>query len=207
MQKLAVLLQYLAIVIFIGQTFSSSVTNINGLIYSGYIQEQLSNYTSVYGCWSVQQALNSPTSRYSAQWIGLGGTGSGYLIQTGTESNFTGSPQYEAVYDVVPNTGSTQSLFAVNQGDKICASIRLNQTTRVWNITIIDTTNSTNANAIDIKGGIPTNSTFISGAETSADWIEERPEIGNSKTALTNFINAFFLIAHFLQTFPPNSDQ
>ena len=41
--------------------------------------------TGVYGNWITQRALQSPASRRSAQWVGIGDFD---IIQTGTDSNY-----------------------------------------------------------------------------------------------------------------------
>ena len=74
-------------------------TNWSGQLATG------GTYTSVQGSWTVPTVPNISEADYSASWIGIDGTTSSTLIQTGTAQQ-TGngeSPQYYGWYELLPN--------------------------------------------------------------------------------------------------------
>jgi hypothetical protein len=62
--------------------------------WSGYA-ETATTYKSVTGQWTVP-AVSGPNGSYSAAWIGIDGYNDNYLIQTGTEQDYSGGAQYSA---------------------------------------------------------------------------------------------------------------
>ncbi len=160
--------------------------------------------------------MNSTTSRYSVQWVGLGGYfNSGDLVQVGTESFYKCSlgifglkcppSQYYTWYEFVHLNNGAQNLFPVNSGDDMFATINvtnqnltLNKTT--WNITIIDVNTGKKNSTIAY-----TPASYALSANTSIEWIDERPQICPLTTCLngtlTNFINATFFNCSFSTNF------
>lgn len=64
--------------------------------WSGYAETSSSPYTSVSGQWTVP-TVTGPNNSYSAAWVGIDGFNDDYLIQTGTEQDYSsGSGQYSA---------------------------------------------------------------------------------------------------------------
>ncbi len=154
--------------------------NVNrGLNYSdnwaGYIATG-GTYTSVSGSWVVPQVSGSGTSS-DATWVGIGGTTSNDLIQTGTRAivNSNGQVSYQAWYEMLPGNSQNTPL-TISAGDSITASIS-KQSTDQWVISLLDSTTGKN---------YETTVTYTSSL-SSAEWIEEMPVLGNSFIPLDNF--------------------
>ena len=98
-------------------------------IWSGYVVHPSQLVTSVSGEWLVQQFLNSPTPRYLAQWVGIGGYHIIPLVQIGTDSFYkctiSGCPpsSYYAWYQLVGINNGMQFLFPVNADDLMYAKV------------------------------------------------------------------------------------
>ena len=129
--------------------------------------------TAVYGSWILQSVQPSTGSKYSSQWIGIGGLfkGDKSLIQTGTESNSAnGKTSYGVWWETLPNA-ETPISESVSPGDVISASIVCISScvtgTQTWTITVQDST----------QGWTFTKTLSYSSSLKSAEWIEERPAI------------------------------
>ncbi len=150
-----------------------------GLNYSdnwaGYIATG-GTFTSVSGSWVVPQVSGTGTSS-DATWVGIGGTTSSDLIQTGTRAivNSNGRVSYQAWYEMLP-ANSQNIPLTISPGDSITASIS-RQSTNQWAISLIDSTTNQN---------YETTVTYTSSL-SSAEWIEEMPVVGNSFIPLDNF--------------------
>ncbi|EQD79937.1 hypothetical protein B1A_01415, partial [mine drainage metagenome] len=145
--------------------------------------------TRVSGSWTVQSVSSSSSSTYSSQWIGIGGffAHDRSLIQTGTESDYSsGSAQYNAWYEMLPASETPISGFAVSPGDTISSAILYAgiapHHTQYWNIYLNDTTQNEHF-FIQV--------TYKS-SMLSAEWIEERPEIGGKLSTLADFGTAYY---------------
>jgi len=123
-------------------------------------------YDSVGGSWNVPAvSAESSSSSASATWIGIDGTSSQTLIQTGTAQQSSGVDQ--AWWETLPNAETPINEY-VAPGDAITASIIAQASSNLWTITISDTTQ---------------NWTFVHTLsyvtpKASAEWIEEAPTIG-----------------------------
>jgi hypothetical protein len=153
---------------------SSATSSLN---WAGYVvasgQTPTKTVTAVYGSWILQPVRTSAGSKYSAQWIGIGGFFSGdkSLIQTGSESNSGGGKStYGVWYEILP-AGQTKISEPVNAGDTIQASVvcvsACTSATQSWTITLKDNT----------QGWTFTKTLSYSSSLKSAEWIEERPAL------------------------------
>ncbi len=143
--------------------------------WAGYIATG-GTFTSVSGSWIVPQVNTTGTSS-DATWVGIGGTTSRDLIQTGTRAvvNNNGQVSYQAWYETLP-ANSRKVPLTINPGDSITASIA-QQSTNQWAISLHDTTTGQS---------YQTNVTYASSL-SSVEWIEEMPVLGRSFIPLDNF--------------------
>ena len=142
--------------------------------------------TGVSGSWTVPEVTVSQTDTFSAAWIGIGGQLDKSLIQTGTEhDSINGTAEYSAWYELLPDF-SIGINMNILPGDKITASIQLlNSATNEWTIDIADTTNGQR-----FQQNVQYNSPRL-----SAEWIVERPTIGQDLGTLANFGSVTFTAA------------
>ena len=76
---------------------------------------------------------------YSSHWVGLDGLNSRTVEQLGVEAGCSGtSPQYYAWYEMYP--GNEASAFFVKPGNSIVASVYYNKHTKMFLLTLLDTT-------------------------------------------------------------------
>lgn len=159
------------------QSFSS-------LDWSGYVVN--SDYTnpqplvtSVSGSWTVPTVTVTSQGAFSAAWVGIGGQVDSTLIQIGTEhDSIGGAAEYSAWYELLPNDSVTIKELSVSPGDKITASIGLaDSATDSWLMEINDVT----------KGQTFSKNVFYDSSRLSAEWIMERPTVGNSVSTLSDF--------------------
>lgn len=143
--------------------------------WAGYVATG-GTFTSVSGSWIVPQ-VNATGTSSDATWVGIGGTTSRDLIQTGTRAvvNSNGQVSYQAWYETLP-ANSRRIPLTINPGDSITASIA-QQSANQWAISLRDITTGQNYQA---------NVTYASSL-SSAEWIEEMPVLGRSFIPLDNF--------------------
>ena len=163
---------------------SSSDQKIMSLDWAGYVvvsdfANPDSIITSVTGSWTVPQVSASIEDTFSATWIGIGGQLDNTLIQTGTEhDSINGNVMYSAWYELLPNYAVAIPTINVSQGDKITASIRLDDsTTNKWSIEIVDVTKEQSFEE----------DFFYNSARLSGEWIVERPTVDNRLSTLADF--------------------
>jgi hypothetical protein len=76
---------------------------------------------------------------YSSHWVGLDGLNSRTVEQLGVEAGCSGTtPQYYAWYEMYP--GNEASAFFVKPGNSIVASVYYNEHTKMFLLTLLDTT-------------------------------------------------------------------
>jgi hypothetical protein len=163
-----------------GQPITDSASNVGiGLNHSsnwaGYIATG-GAFTSVTGSWVVPQ-VNTTGPSSDATWVGIGGTSSNELIQTGTQAvvSDNGQVNYQAWYEMLP-ANSRKIPLTINPGDSITASLT-QQSANIWTISLHDISTGKN---------YQTNVTYASSL-SSAEWIEEMPFLGRSFMPLDNF--------------------
>jgi hypothetical protein len=146
--------------------------------WSGYaVSGGTGAYHAITGAWTVTAVAKSRRATYSSSWIGIDGYNNSNLIQTGTEADYyNGSAHYDAWWEILPAAETVIPSISVRPGDHMTADIHL-LSGNSWSITIQDTTTGQS---------FTTNQTY-SGPGTSAEWIEEAPQVGGRVAALANF--------------------
>ena len=159
--------------------------------WSGYAATG-KGFSSVSGRWTVPRVTCTATTTYSSQWIGIDGYNSNTVEQDGTEADcFSGTAYYGAWYEMygdnAVNEGAEVALstskYPVSPGDAMTATVSLSGST--WTLAIADTTKSWNYS-------IPIASPSPAPERSSAEWIAERPEVGGSLAALSDFGSVSF---------------
>ncbi len=160
--------------------------------WSGYVATG-GTFSSVSGSWTVPSVTcPADTTTYSSQWIGIDGDESDTVEQDGTGAScLSGTPHYDAWYemygDAAVNGGAevalSSSSYPVSPGDAMTASVSIAGST--WTLAIADTTRDWNY-SIGIASPSP------APARSSAEWIAERPEVGWSLSALSDFGSVSF---------------
>lgn len=161
--------------------------------WSGYADTG-SGFSAVSGSWTVPTVSCSSGSSYSAHWIGIDGATSSTVEQDGTEADCSGgSASYDAWYemygDPAVNNGYEVELsptsYPVFPLDAISASVSVVGGT--WTLAISDSGSGSHNHSWSFT----TNVVFSGAAQSSAEWIVERPEICNifgcSLATLANF--------------------
>jgi hypothetical protein len=154
--------------------------------WSGYVDSG-GTFTAVSGDWTVPAVTCAAgENAYSSAWIGIDGDPSSTVEQDGTESDcLNGTPSYDAWYemygDSAVNNGSEVELstttYPVSPGDAMSASVSVADGT--WTLEIADSTQGWNfSTAIASPSPAP--------AQSSAEWIVERPEICLVRCSLTS---------------------
>ena len=134
-----------------------------------------SGYHAVTAKWTVPAVTASRKATYSSDWVGIDGYNNSNLIQTGTESDYyNGSAHYDAWWEILPAAETVIPSIPVKPGDVITASITKGSGSS-WVITITDGGKS-----------FSTTQTYT-GPQTSAEWIEEAPEVGGRVAPLANY--------------------
>lgn len=144
--------------------------------WSGYAEP--GSFTSIGGSWTVPTAgTSAATTTYASTWIGVDGLANRDLIQTGTESDVIGGVvHYDAWWEVLPAAERVIKHMTVQPGDRMAASI-VRGPAATWTISLTDAT---------------TGSTFsltrhYRGPGASAEWIQERPQVGRSLATLSAY--------------------
>jgi hypothetical protein len=158
--------------------------------WSGYAATD-GTFSSVSGSWTVPSVTcPAETTTYTSQWIGIDGYASDTVEQDGTlAACLSGTPHYNAWYEMYGDeavdegaeVALSSSSYPVSPGDAMTASVSVADS--VWTLAIADTTKGWSY-SIEIPWAVPWRS--------SAEWIVERPEVGSSLSALSDFGSASF---------------
>ncbi len=140
-------------------------------------------YTSVHGSWVVPTVSATIDDEYSATWIGIDGTSSPTLIQTGTaQESGSASTDYYPWYELLPNE-ETPIDQVVEPGDSMTSSITETSTAnQTWSIVLTDTT----------EGWTFQKSVHYDTPGASAEWIEEAPTVNGEQTTLPDYGSVAF---------------
>ena len=136
-----------------------------------------STYNDITGSWVVPTVKASSSNTYSSSWIGIDGFNNSDLIQTGTEQDYVnGKAQYDAWWEILPAAETVIPTMFISPGDHMTAHIH-NNGNGTWTITLNDVTQ---------------NETFsttqsYSGPGTSAEWIQEAPQVNGTISTLANY--------------------
>jgi hypothetical protein len=159
-----------------------------------------SGFSAVNGNWTVPTLSCTSTTSYSAHWIGIDGANSSTVEQDGTEADCSGGvASYDAWYEMygdnAVNNGSEVELapnsYPVYPGDGMAASVSV--ANNVWTLAVSDAGSAAHAHNWQYS----TNINYAGAAQSSAEWVVERPEIcyvffGCSLTTLANFGSVTF---------------
>ncbi|WP_233096142.1 G1 family glutamic endopeptidase [Alicyclobacillus sp. SO9] len=144
--------------------------------WSGYAISG-STYNDITGNWTVPTVKRSSGNTYSSSWIGIDGFNNSNLIQTGTEQDYVnGHAQYDAWWEILPAAETVIPTMAVSPGDHMSAHIH-NNGNGTWTITLKDLT----------QGESFSTTQSYSGPGSSAEWIQEAPQINGSIATLANY--------------------
>jgi hypothetical protein len=114
--------------------------------------------------------------------VGIDGFNNSSLIQTGTESDYySGSAHYDAWWEILPAAETVIPSITVHPGDTMSATITKGSGSS-WTITIRDASSGTSFSTVQT----------YTGAQTSAEWIEEAPSVGGRIAPLANYGTATF---------------
>jgi len=153
-----------------------------------------SQFTDVSANWTVPAVQPTENPEASATWIGLDGTASSTLIQTGTAQNSSGGATgYFAWYELIPD--APVEIGGVSPGDQMSASIRETSAfSDMWTITVLDVT----------AGESFTRLVSYPTPGFSAEWIEEAPTqtSNNQVQSLANFGTVNFSDTSAISTDP-----
>jgi len=188
------ILAFFFVITFLINTFFILPGNLVSLDWAGYgVASDFANpqpiVVGVNSSWVVPAVSISAQNTYSAAWIGIGGqlNSDSTLIQVGTEQDCIGGvPTYSIWYETLPGPSFTLTKN-VAPGDKITASIKLVKAAAdEWSIEITDLTTAQNFE----KNVAYQSSRF------SAEWIVERPTVGNILGSLADFGAITFTSSH-----------
>jgi len=159
----------------VGLRAATASTNWSGYGLAGY-------FASVAGSWTVPAASPSVGPTYSSSWVGIDGLANRNLIQAGTESDYVnGYAQYDAWWEILPGAERVVAKLPVSAGDHLSASIT-HTTGKKWTIALVDAT----------SGRSFTYTRSYRGLGASAEWIEERPQIGHTLSVLAAYGSTTF---------------
>jgi hypothetical protein len=148
--------------------------------------------STVYAYWIVPVAQHAfgnaqPAGGiYSSQWVGIDGYGSQDVLQAGTEvdsylSGSTNTTFYGAWIEWYPFSESLISNFFVAPGNEIFVEV-WNTSATVGNAYV---NNLTTQQTVSLTFNAPSGTTLIG---DSAEWVMERPGIGDGLATLTNYV-------------------
>ncbi len=140
----------------------------------------------------AEQAFGACTGGwdYAAIWVGIDGYGSADVLQAGTDADaFCGSggnaTSYAAWFEWYPNYEVEISGFPVTQGDDMFFEV-WNVSPTVGGVYLVDY-NSNQSASFEIYA--PPGTALVG---NSAEWVVERPGVGDSEPPLANYIEDFF---------------
>ena len=158
--------------------------------WSGYADVN-ATFKAVSAHWTVPTVTcQGRASTYSAQWVGIDGYSSSTVEQDGTEADcLSGSASYDAWYelygDSAVNSGDevelSPSTNPITPGDVISASVSVVGTS--WTLALTDTSSK------HTGWSFSTVVSFSGAAQSSAEWVVERPEVCSRSCSLTTLSN------------------
>jgi hypothetical protein len=163
---------------------SAASTLTHSTNWSGYADTG-ATFDSVSANWTVPAATCTQGTTYSSEWIGIDGYSSNTVEQDGTEVDCSGGialygAWYEMYGDASVNNGYSVALsstqYPVSPGDAVSASVSL--AASQWTLTLDDKTAGWNFSIVVASPSPPA-------AQSSAEWIVERPEVCSRTCSLT----------------------
>lgn len=176
--------------IFTITPIKSSISQQNSANWSGYVNKGSSNQYNEDAANFYQPTWNtSPTNALESSWVGLGGWGSGSLIQAGTMmgwnpyNNNYAPGTYSAWYECLPTEPSCVCVtpFTINGGDDISDIVYWTANSNYpAGFSVFDFNTGSN---FDVTVQVPSNCYDRS----TAEFIDERPLVGSSYAPLANY--------------------
>lgn len=119
---------------------SAQFTSRNWAGYITYDSSEGTDFNVVQATW-VEPTVTCPKANaWTVFWVGLDGWWNDTVEQGGTSAECIGGvPQYEAWWEMFP-TVSIQTVFAINPGDKVTASVTYVPSTTTFVIVVSDVT-------------------------------------------------------------------
>jgi hypothetical protein len=163
---------------------SATTTALNSQNWSGWADNHTAgdSYRVVSGHW-IQPSITcirSTDTEIAVFWVGIDGLSSSTVEQDGTLAVcFNGTPAYFSWWEMYP-TNSIQIVNAVNPGDKITSKVTFKS--GKYHLVVTDATTP--------SGSFTKTATCGSGvtcANTSAEWIAERPSNASGLYVLPHF--------------------
>jgi Peptidase A4 family len=152
----------------------ASTTNTISLNWSGYAVTGKKAYNYVTSTF-VEPTITCPgvADQWTSNWVGLDGYNDQTVEQDGTFAWCGGAgdttPKYEAWYEMFPL--NSVSVFKVNPGDIITATVSYSDSTSEFSLTVSDlSTGKTSTNSFPCS----------TCTRSSAEWIIERPALCNN---------------------------
>lgn len=142
--------------------------------WSGYaIRGKKGAFRRISGEWVVPYVKPTAKPSYSSAWIGIDGFKNSSLIQTGTgHESVNGTVRYYAWWEILP-AAETVIPLPVSPGDRIRATI-VKLSPGKWCIMLCNLSKQWTFRTIQ----------RYNGPQSSAEWIMEAPQVGNSVAAL-----------------------
>jgi hypothetical protein len=139
-------------------------------------QPQVSHVTA---SWTVPYVNPSFSNTLSVAWVGIGGQYDRTLIQIGTaHDSVFGKVTYSAWYELLPDRPVSIGIIKLSPGDIVLASITLvDPIMNTWSIEMQDIT----------TGKSFQKNVIYDSSMLSAEWVIERPYVGNTISSLANF--------------------
>jgi hypothetical protein len=176
----------LAGIVFVGTSVGIGISSKSwgGYTVTSSIIDPQPIVSGVSGSWHVPTINSTQGNTFSAVWIGIGGQFEKSLIQIGTEQDsVNGSTYYNAWYELLPDYSVTIDNLKIAPGDAISASINLvNSASNLWSMSITDETTGHNFQQ-DVN---------YASSMLSAEWIVERPNVGDVISNLAPFSEVGF---------------
>lgn len=140
------------------------------------------SFAAVTGSWTVPTVASTGGASYSSSWIGVDGMANRSLLQTGTEADYVnGVAQYDAWWEVLPAAEKVITTVPVHPGDHMSASIT-HGAGHKWTVVLSDVT----------TGRSFAYTRAYRGTGASAEWIQERPQIGSALATLAAYGSTTF---------------
>ncbi|MGC8600765.1 MAG: G1 family glutamic endopeptidase [Nitrososphaeria archaeon] len=162
-----------------GEAYALNWAGYADVVHSGSV-------TYVNASWIVPSVSPSQGLKFVAIWVGIDGFNDSTVEQTGIlAETYGGKVYYSAWYEFYPAASvSAPSSDVVKAGDLIVAWVQYNPGSNTFTTVLRDVTEGWTFSSP---------ATSVPNAyRSSAEWIVERPAIGNSLTQLANFNTAYF---------------
>jgi hypothetical protein len=175
MLKKALAIGVLVASFFFANIASAATGTGTSINWAGYAVDE-GSYSGVSGTFTMPELSYSSTMSSNATWVGIGGRTSDDLIQAGVyEIADANGATYQAWYELLPDNATSVNL-AVHPNDSISIAI-VETSTDTWNIVITNnTTKQQFAKTVQYHS-----------SHSSAEWIQERPQVNGAFSLLSGF--------------------